>query len=169
MSKTLQFIIGKLRNFAFDTLRPNVTDSDDSRVPIIFTSNKEKIISRIKVDIRDKNTTVWLFGTVGFRVNSVIFPGWLTFKIWRGEPNKGKLIFSTTDVAQGGFRNETGDFAPTSRNTSFTTTDFLEDKHCHNITYYLTITPQLTATFGDPIDVRLIGPITFITGTIQNE
>lgn len=163
MSRPLQFIIGKLRDFAFDVLKPNTTNSDDPKVPILITStNEQKILSRIEVDINEKDSAVWLFGTVGFTVNSSIFPGFLTFEIWRGKPNKGALIFSTTDTAQGGNQNFT------SRNTSFTTTDYFKYSPCHKITYYLAVTAELTSFLGDPIDLRFTGPITFLASTIQN-
>ncbi|NLK98380.1 MAG: hypothetical protein GX272_09950 [Epulopiscium sp.] len=169
MSQLLQCIFGKLLDFAFDVLRPNVTNSDSPRVPIRFTSSsEEKILSSITVDVHEKNTAVWLFGTIGFLVNTVIFPGSLTFNIWRGKPYKGQLIFSTTDTAQGGRETSIG-FDPTFRNTSFTATDFFKNKHCNKVTYYLTVTSQLTSDPEDPIDVRLIGPITFLAGTIQNK
>ncbi|WP_341877965.1 hypothetical protein [Defluviitalea saccharophila] len=42
MSQLLQCIFGKLLDFAFDVLRPNVTNSDSPRVPIRFTSSSEE-------------------------------------------------------------------------------------------------------------------------------
>lgn len=162
MSNPLQFVFGRLHDFSFDALKPNFTNSTDSRVPIVFTTpNEEKLLSSITIYTNENDSVVWLFGTLGFTVNTQTFLGSIIFKIWRGKPSEGNLIFSTTDTIQGGTN------AFTSRNSSFTVTDYIHSKVCNKIIYSLTA--EITLEEPQTVtDVRLIGPITFLAGAIEN-
>ena len=149
-SQGLQFTMGKLLNFDFDVLKPNTTNSTDPTVPIIITeANTPTRLSKITVNIAD-NSNVWLYATAAFNVRGADLPVSVIFKIWRGHPSKGDLVFSTADAGQG--NEEVGTF----RNSSFTSIDMTCNTSCSRITYYL------TAESTKDTQMIFIGPITFI-------
>ncbi|NLK98379.1 hypothetical protein [Defluviitalea saccharophila] len=156
---SLQFDFDKLRNFAYDTLKPNISDSTDSRVPIHLTSTTgEKLLSTITLPLENQKAAVWLSATIGFRVNSPVPsqpPSAMRFRIWRGQPDTGTLVYSTTDSGQGG-----DSFGSVSRTTNLNHIDIIKTP-CKSVTYTLTVEAF------DIVSISIIGPITFTAAEIE--
>lgn len=158
MALPLQFSFDRLRNFVYDTLKPNISDSTDPRVPILLTNTTgETFLSSITLHLEGNKPSIWLNTTIAFRVNEPTpsqTPARMLFRIWRGEPNTGTLVYSTTDSGQGG----AGD--PTFRTSNFNHIDFLK-KSCGPVTYTLTVEPM------NIVSISIIGPITFTAAEID--
>lgn len=160
----LQFSFDKLRNFVYDTLNPNISESIDPRVPISLTNTMgQKLLSCIELDIENNKNVIWLGATIGFRVSGPSGgsppPARILYRIWRGLPNEGILVYSTTDSGQGG----DGEGEPTSRTTNINQIDLLK-KSCGKITYCLTAE---AFDIVENVDIDVIGPITFIAAEID--
>ncbi|HOQ17142.1 MAG TPA: hypothetical protein PLG49_07195 [Defluviitaleaceae bacterium] len=157
MSSSFQINIERLSNFAYDTLNPNISDSTDPRVPIpLDNTTGEVILSTIRLPVQKEKSFIWLSATVGFRVNGPDAsnpPAAMIFRIYRGNPDTGNLIYTTTDSGQGGAGE------PTFRTTNLNHVD-TQKKTCSCVSYTLTV----EAVDIESIDI--IGPITFTAAEI---
>ncbi|HOQ17143.1 MAG: hypothetical protein GX198_02765 [Epulopiscium sp.] len=150
-----QITNGIIRDFSFDVLNPNITNSTDSRVPIVITAaDPPVILAQITIDIPEKKNAVWLFASLGFSARSDLTGPAAIFRIWRGHPSNDFEIFSTADNGQGSIT------VGTFRNSSFTTVDQLINVKCSRITYYLTVESNVAT------QLTFNGPISFIAVSI---
>lgn len=161
MSSAFQFTFDKVTGFEYDTLNPNTSNSTDPRVPIpLDNTTGEVTLSTITIPVNSKKSFIWLSATIGFRVNGPVAsgaPAAMTFKIWKGSPGTGSLVYSTTDSGQGG----AGD--PTFRISNLNHVD-KEKKSCPALISY-----NLTVEAFDIESIDIIGPITFTAVEIIDE
>lgn len=138
----------KLERFRFFVLPNNFSGSVN--LPISSSPANPTILASLEIPV-ELHDAIWLTGNVGWMADSGIAN--VLFKIWRGSPVTGTLIYSALQGGESGFERN-----------YIASLSHIDVDECHSscTTYFLTaevINPPATAT--------VIGPITFIAAAIE--
>ena len=140
--------MSSFKQFEFFVL-PNNTDGSTS-IPLLF--NIPTILATVNIDA-NKNNVVSLIGHTGWQATGGLSSAQnVLFKIWRGNPSTGTLIYSALESSESGFDN-------------FKVSTLV---HVDSITQSNLVTYSFTAELVNAGDsANVIGPITFTATTIE--
>jgi len=137
----------EFERFRFFVLPNNTRDAVN--MPVSSDPDNPTVLARLSIH-SDPNDAVWLTAAVGWQAD--ILQPEVLFKIWRGEPVTGLLIFSA---------KEKGETADRFKATSFSHVDTIFTKAGE---YAYTLTAEVT----EPGNAAVVtGPITFTAAEIE--